>query len=249
MKQGNAASPNKPLGYRSYGSIPHLPGSRVGPMDYHISEGQAKIATVRARDKHDVIIVQEKLDGSNVAVAKMNGRILAITRAGYLAITSPYLQHHLFDIWVRQNNLRFQDLLQEGERLCGEWLAQAHGTKYELSHEPFVAFDLRTGKERVVLDELINRTHNHGIILPHFLGYGPMSTEDAIERLSANPHGAIDPIEGAVWRVERKGKVDFLTKFVRLDKQDGKYLPENNGVGSAVWNIDISHLLNDNCAK
>jgi hypothetical protein len=33
----------KPLGRKSYGSIPHLPGSRLGPGDYCISEGQAPI--------------------------------------------------------------------------------------------------------------------------------------------------------------------------------------------------------------
>jgi len=57
---------NKPLGRKSYGSIPHLPGSRLGPGDYHAHEGQARIATEKARDKHDKIYVQEKLDGSNV---------------------------------------------------------------------------------------------------------------------------------------------------------------------------------------
>lgn len=205
-------------------------------MDYHISEGQAKIATEKARDKHDLIIVQEKLDGSNIAVAKVNGQILAITRAGYLATSSQYIQHHMFDAWVNQNKERLNEVLKEGERLCGEWLAQAHGTLYELKHEPFVAFDLRIGKERATLDELINRTHNYGVTLPHFLGYGPMAISEAVARLTTNPHNATDIVEGAVWRVERKGKVDFLTKFVRLDKQDGKYLPENNGVGEPIFN-------------
>ena len=37
---------------------------------------------------------------------------------------------------------------------------------------------------------------------------------------------ALDPVEGAVWRCERQGAVDFLGKYVRPDKIDGKYLPE-----------------------
>jgi len=44
-----------------------------------------------------------------------------------------------------------------------------------------------------------------------------------------------DQTEGVVYRVERKGKVDFLAKWVRHDKVDGKYVPENNG-GETVWN-------------
>jgi len=57
-----------------------------------------------------------------------------------------------------------------------------------------------------------------------------------MEALGKHGHyGAIDEAEGAVWRVERKGKVDFLGKYVRAGKIDGKYLPEMTG-GEAVWN-------------
>lgn len=52
-------------------------------------------------------------------------------------------------------------------------------------------------------------------------------------------YGATDPVEGCVWRVERRGVVDFLTKYVRPDKIDGSYLPkEIDGVmhGEPIWN-------------
>lgn len=233
---------NKPLGHRSYGSIPHLPGSRLGPGDYHISEGQARIATEKTRDKHDVVIIQEKLDGSNVGVCKVNGAILAITRAGYLATTSQYHQHHVFAKWVEQSRLRFDKVLQEGQRLCGEWLAQAHGTRYNLPHEPFVAFDLMRGSERATWDEFLN-TAGMYFDFPQLVAREAKIPEKALELLDPNCHGAIDPIEGLIYRVERKGKVDFLTKYVRHDKQDGKYLPEHNGTGEPIWNIDITPYL------
>ena len=130
--------PEKPLGQKAYGSIPHLPGSRRGPADKGLSEQQAQICTHRARDKHDIVTVQEKLDGSNCSVAKVNGRIVALGRAGYLAESSPFPQHHLFAKWVAANESRFSALLDEGERCCGEWLAQAHSTRYSLTHEPYV---------------------------------------------------------------------------------------------------------------
>jgi len=78
----------KPLGHKAYGSIPHLPYSRLGPGDHHIGQGQAEIATKKARDKNDLIIVQEKLDGSNCSVAKINGKIIALGRSGYLAVST-----------------------------------------------------------------------------------------------------------------------------------------------------------------
>ena len=49
-------------------------------------EGQKAIACEKLRDKHDRIIVQEKLDGSNVGIAKIDGNIMALTRAGYMAL-------------------------------------------------------------------------------------------------------------------------------------------------------------------
>jgi hypothetical protein len=64
----------KPLGIRAYGSIGHLPGSRLGTSDRSVPPGQAAICTTRPRDSHDVVIVQEKLDGSCTAVANGEGR-------------------------------------------------------------------------------------------------------------------------------------------------------------------------------
>lgn len=47
----------KPLGRKNYGSIPHLPCSRMGPADHACHPGQQTIATEKARDRHDIIIV------------------------------------------------------------------------------------------------------------------------------------------------------------------------------------------------
>lgn len=224
----------KPLGQRSYGSIPHLPGSRTGPSDITITEGQAKIATEKVRDKHDVVIVQEKLDGSNCAVAKINGQLIALTRNGYLAKDSTYNLHRVFAAWADYNSDRFNNLLNEGERVCGEWLAQAVGTKYNLLHEPFVPFDILVGSQRLSFFDIGPRLLNQGFKMPQTIHIGDsFSISKALEATEQSAHGAQDLVEGAVWRVERKGKVDFLTKFVRQEKVDGKLMDQN------IWNIDI----------
>ena len=227
----------KPLGRKSYGHIGHLPGSRMGPGDHMVHEGQARIATIKPRDRHDVIIVQEKLDGSNVGVARLNdGTLVALGRAGYPAQSSPYEQHQLLAAWVRRYESRFA-FLKPGERLCGEWLAQAHGTIYKLTHEPFVAFDLMRDEQRANQEEFTSRVGAAGFVMPHTLSIGPpVSIETAMTMLGEHGfHGAVDRVEGAVWRIERNGVVDFLCKFVRPDKIDGCYLPEISN-GQAVWN-------------
>ena len=231
----------QPMGHKSYGSIAHLPGSRLGPADHKCHSGQKKIACERPRNKHDRVIVQEKLDGSNVGVVLLDDRILPISRAGYLADTSPYIQHHYFSAWVLKNQERFRAVLSDGQRICGEWLLVAHGTHYELPHEPFVAFDIMLSKHnRMPFDCFLSTVASGEFITPKVISDGPpISIESALNKLGRfGFHGSLEEIEGAVWRIEkntlnnksrgnaggRHWVVDFLVKYVRESKVDGKYL-------------------------
>ncbi len=235
----------KPLGHKAYGSIPHVSKSRLGPGDHHCEPGQEIIATKTPRDRFDLVIVQEKLDGSNCAIAKVDGKILALGRSGYLAETSLYEMHHYFAKWVKQHEKRFDKLLQEKERLVGEWLAQAHSTRYQLTHEPFVVFDLMQGQERLNYHDFLLRVLPLDFVVPRLIHIGqPVGINWVAKQLVASGHGAVDEVEGAVWRVERKGRVDFLVKYVKPHKQDGIYLPEISGK-EGVWNVDVSELLTD----
>ena len=233
------SKPEKPLAAKAYGSIPHLPGSRRGPADKGISEQQAAICLTKARDDKDLVIVQEKLDGSCCAAANVGGKIVALQRNGYLATASPFEQHHMFARWVERNEKHFAHVLNDGEWCVGEWLAQAHGTRYALGFHaiPFIIFDIMRGPERVTFSELSLRLRGARFDTPHLLSHGgPCSIEHAMALLGDyGNHGALDMAEGAVWRVEREGKVDFLAKYVRPGKVDGCLLPERNG-GEAVWN-------------
>ena len=62
--------------------------------DKGLNKGQVEICTKKLR-RNDRLIVQEKLDGSCCAIAKIDGIIIALVRAGYPAYTSPYKQHHI----------------------------------------------------------------------------------------------------------------------------------------------------------
>lgn len=224
----------KPLGHRSYGSIGHLPQSRLGPADHSVPQGQGRICTAKARDRHDHIIVQEKLDGSNVGVARLDGQLVPLVRAGYVAWSSRFEQHQHFAVWVQRNEVLF-DFLEDGQRCCGEWLGQAHATIYHLRHEPFVAFDVMTDHTRMLHDAMMGLIDGR-LPTPRVLHRGgPLSVEDALALLGEyGHHGAVDAVEGCVWRVERKGAVEFLAKYVRPTKQDGVYLPELSGQ-APIW--------------
>lgn len=226
----------KPIGRKNYGSIPHFPTSRMGPGDHKCDAGQLRIATEKARDRHDVIIVTEKLDGSNVGIARIGDQIHALGRAGYLAQSSPYEQHQLFAAWVRDREDKFRQMLQDGERIVGEWMAQAHGCRYSLPDGPFAAFDLMRDAHRAPYSELSSRCIEFNVPLPKLLHMGgPISVERAMELHGEGNHGCIDEPEGAVWRVERRGEFNYLAKWVRPDKIDGSYLPNVSGKAE-VWN-------------
>lgn len=223
------------IGRPNYGSIGHLPESRLGPGDHKINPGQARIATEKTRDKRDVVIVQEKLDGSNVGVyMDTERRLHVLTRAGYYVDTSPYPQHWVFGEWVRRNAEKFLKVLLPGERLVGEWLYQAHGTRYEICCEDrlFVAFDLVLGTERRSFFEFA-RTVNGVFATPPVLHVGgALPVEEALDRLGLFGHyGSTTGAEGVIYRVERRdgkllvsNKVDFLAKYVNSGKVDGCYL-------------------------
>ena len=188
--------PNKPTGKKNYGSIPHLHNSKLGEGDYYIGEGQERILTLKARDKHDNILVFEKYDGSNVGIAKFDDKIFALTRSGYEASTTPYKQHHLFADWVKKRESLFEDMLQNGERITGEWLAQAHGLVYNIEVEPIVFFDYFTSNnERVLFKDLEDKANKYGLQLPRKLHEGqPITVEKLLPILNKKTKG-IESVE------------------------------------------------------
>jgi hypothetical protein len=228
----------KPIEGKNYGSIPHLHNSKLGKGDYFIGEGQERILTLKARDEHDNILVFEKYDGSNVGVAKFQNKIFALTRSGYEASTSPYKQHHCFADWVKKRELLFADMLQNGERITGEWMAQAHGLVYKIEVEPIVFFDYFTpNNKRILFKELEAKANKYELQLPRKLHEGqPITVEQLLPLLNQKTKGieSVELPEGMVYRVERKDKVDFLAKWVRKDFTTGKYIINCK---KETWNI------------
>lgn len=222
------------LGQKAYGSIPHLPGSRTGPSDRRVDRPAARRLTETCSDDERVL-VREKLDGSCVAIANHEGSIVALGRNGDLASRSRNLGRRAFATWVDTHRARFEDLLKPGERFVGEWLALVHSTHYDLKHEPFVPFDLMRGSTRALDAEL--RVRARGLTLPALLHEGSAcSVEQALQALGDHGHhGARELAEGAVWRLERAGRVVVVAKFVRASKEDGLYLPDHTGE-PPIWN-------------
>ena len=120
--------------------------------------------------------------------------------------------------------------------MVGEWLALAHSTRYQLSHEPFVVFDVCSGDSSMStarMDERIGPRFARPQVLHRGVAVSVGEIDARLGELGH--HGAIDRTEGAMWRVERGEVVVARAKFVRPGKTDGALLPENSGA-PAVWN-------------
>jgi hypothetical protein len=228
----------KPLNGKAYESIGHLPMSRLGLGDHHVHDGQGVICTTKARDRHDRIVVTEKVDGACTCVAHVDGEIVALIRAGYRARDGRFEHLRLFGRWFDANRDRFDGILRPGERLVGEWMALAHGTVYEaLPSDPWIVFDAFSGPVRLPMDEVMDRAVMAGLATVPVISDGPpISTAAAMGACGPlGAFGAVGGPEGVVYRVERMGKVDFLAKYVRPDKVDGVLLPDVSG-GAEIWN-------------
>lgn len=232
----------KPLGIKNYGSIPHLSNSKLGSGDYYIHEGQERILTTKARDRHDEIFVYEKYDGSNVGIAKINNTIIPLQRSGYDARTSPFEQHHKFAEYVVKNQSLFKSILKNGERIVGEWLLVATGIKYRIIGNPIIFFDLfNSDNIRISQDELRDRIKDV-LQMPRLLHRGlPMPTDNLLYLLNCKTNNIMpyENPEGMIYRVERKGVVDFLAKWVRADFPTGQYLI--NDENKIVYNDIINY--------
>jgi ATP-dependent RNA circularization protein (DNA/RNA ligase family) len=227
---------------KNYGSIPHLSTSKMFQQaDKKITSGQEKIMIEKARDYKDLIIVTEKLDGSNVGIVNINGDLKAITRSGYDAISSPYEQHRYFDLWVKKNYSKFS-WLPNNFRICGEWCLQSHGTIYDITNEiPFIAFDIiDSTNNRIDYIGFIALCLKHDIKRVPILHIGqPISLKNAIKLLGKGNYGNPDRPEGIVYRVQKENKFDFIAKWVNPYKIDGQYLNET------IWNKGAINHINE----
>ena len=219
---------------KNYNSIPHLSTSKLTQQaDRKISELQEINLTKNPRDWKDLIIVTEKLDGSNVGILKQDKKLIAITRSGFLASVSNHKQHNIFALWVKNNQFMFK-WLPEGWRIAGEWCIQAHGTLYDITNYlPFLAFDIfdENNKQLEYISFLMLCANKN---IPHvpLLHIGqPISIKNAVKLLNKGHYGNPEKPEGVVYRLEREGRCCYMAKWVRHDKEDGKYLKDKE-----IWN-------------
>ena len=189
---------------KSFATIQHLPGSKmIDAEDKLLGLEQVKWLTVRRRTNGDTVIVTEKVDGMNAAVLRSGGLLHPLIKKGYDCRTNPLSWINDFAKFVEDNALRFLKVLQDGERLCGEWMIKTHTLSYKLPHEPFVAFDIIKDAERLPYLIFRERVSRGDFITAGLVHLGEAIPSDmALRLLGAGYHGVIGEPEGVIYRYE-----------------------------------------------
>ena len=196
---------------RSFPSVQHLPGSKmIDDKDKLLGAEQVSWLTKKRRRNNDLVIITEKVDGMNGSVLRKDGCLYPLIRKGYDCRTNPYHWINDFANFVQQNEQRFMSLLKDGERICGEWMIKTHTLSYKLPHEPFIAFDIICGSERVPYFNFRERADKSGFITAGLVHAGEaMPADMALSLLGGGYHGVIGAPEGLVYRYE-----DSLSRFI-----------------------------------
>eukprot|EP01118_Nematostelium_gracile_P016185 TRINITY_DN6645_c0_g1_i1.p1 TRINITY_DN6645_c0_g1~~TRINITY_DN6645_c0_g1_i1.p1 ORF type:complete len:228 (-),score=44.63 TRINITY_DN6645_c0_g1_i1:18-701(-) len=124
----------------------HMAGSCVVDDDLSMEASQLMLVGAGKR-----LIIQEKVDGSNVSI-HFNGPWDPVIqkRSGLLA-TKEKPQYDVFRNWCYENMEELYAILKEEYCLFGEWLWCKHGIEYDELPSYFSAFDIMRKSDGVFL--------------------------------------------------------------------------------------------------
>jgi hypothetical protein len=121
----------------------HLEGSRRQPGDFDL--GAVPFAAIAGRH----LVVEEKLDGANAAIAfTADGRLRLQSRGHVLAGGPRERQFALFKAWAAGISDLLWPRLADRYVLFGEWLFAKHTVFYDALPHYFAAFDLYDSHRR-----------------------------------------------------------------------------------------------------
>ena len=189
---------------KSFATVQHLLGSKmIDSEDKLLGSEQIKWLTQRRRVNADMVIVTEKLDGMNAGVLRRGDFLHPLIKKGYDCRANPLPWINAFANFVEENDSRFLSVLNDGERICGKWMVKTHTLSYKLPHEPFVAFDIIRGSERMPYLTFKERASIGNFVTAGLVHMGEaILPEMALQLLSSGYHGVIGEPEGVVYRYE-----------------------------------------------
>jgi hypothetical protein len=197
-------------------------GSKGTDDDKHLGEAES-----RAFIADPSLIVEEKIDGTNVGIHFSNAGEMVLQCRGHLITQGMHPQYDLFKQWAAVKRYVLEERLQSRFILFGEWVYARHSVLYRKLSHYFFEFDIYDKQQGAFLDlkQRLTMLHGTGVQTVPVLHNGALDCAD-LERLIGpsrfdsqfeNPiTQRVDHLmEGLYLRTEAHGIVTGRAKFVR----------------------------------
>ena len=235
-----------------YPRTPHLSGSKGTDDDKHLGPKES-----RGFIADPSLIVEEKLDGTNVGIHfTWSGRMVLQCR-GHEITEGMHPQYDLFKQWTAVKRPVLEAMLSSQFILYGEWLYAKHSVHYRRLPHYFFEFDIfdKDAGRFLSLEKRLAMLRSTGLTTVPVLHRGRASLEQlrsvigpsAFESSFENPvTGRTDNLmEGLYCRTEAEGSVSGRAKMVRSEfvekvKQSEHWqhqalVPNELAEGADIW--------------
>ena len=205
-----------------YPRTPHLFGAAGTPDDKRMGERDSA-----AFIADPSLIVEEKIDGTNVGIHFEQGELVLQCR-GHLITEGMHPQYDLFKQWAAVKCHTLRERLHDRYILFGEWVYAKHSIWYKALTHYFFEFDIYDKQAESFLDlahrmELIDGAGIETVPVLHRGEVKRSELQSLIAESSfdaefehAGPHGMMDHrMEGLYLRTEAEGFVTGRAKTVR----------------------------------
>ena len=123
--------------FKKFPRTPHLFGSKGTDDDKHLNQADSQ----RFLDDES-LIVEEKVDGTNVGIHfTANGQLVLQCR-GHLITEGMHPQYDLFKQWAAVQRPMLEERLGDQYLLFGEWVYAKHSIHYRALSHYFLEFDI-----------------------------------------------------------------------------------------------------------
>jgi hypothetical protein len=205
-----------------YPRTPHLFGSRGTDDDKHLNEADSNRFIVDPS-----LIVEEKIDGTNVGIHFTDAGQLVLQCRGHLITEGMHPQYDLFKQWASVKRGILENLLANDFILFGEWMYARHSIHYRQLPHYFFEFDIYSKRAQAFLSyetrmQMLAGTGIHTVPVVHRSALSKTQLAKLIGRSSFDSHfenpltlRCDDLMEGVYLRTESAGVVTGRAKFVR----------------------------------
>ena len=120
-----------------YPRTPHLFGSKGTDDDKHLNEAESNEFIA-----DESLIVEEKIDGTNVGIHFTSDGEMVLQCRGHLITKGMHPQYDLFKQWTAVKRFVIEGHLEDRFILFGEWVYARHSVRYRQLPHYFFEFDI-----------------------------------------------------------------------------------------------------------